>query len=265
MSSCATRISPAAASAGSAPIRRRLRRRPFAGAPLHRDRDGRSRFPRALAGGRCASEASEARARRPLDPVLRSGTPGHLRARPENRRRWEIAVLPEEASAEIVRTGSGLAAARALAHARGGRARARRRLHLPLARRRCLAPGPAAPRRRCRPPDPALHGPGYVRRHPRRGEPRLEARARRPRRRCGAPRQLRERAAAERARVCRDRGASRWPHQRQRHRGGAPRGTAAKRRQRADGVDRHRRSDRASAAAARRGGSSASRGSPTAG
>ena len=66
-----------------------------------------------------------------------------------------------------------------------------RRVHLPGPAGRPLAGPPGVPARRRRPPHPAVHRPGHVRRRARRGEPRLEARRRARRRpareRCWTP------------------------------------------------------------------------------
>ena len=74
-------------------------------------------------------------------------------------------------------------------------------LHPPLAHRGGVPPGTVDAGRRRRPSDAGVAGPGLQQRHPRRGQPRLEARGRgeRPRRRRIA-RHLRRRAAQTRAR-----------------------------------------------------------------
>ena len=80
--------------------------------------------------------------------------------------------------------GPRLGAARAVGRpTRQRHARTPRRLHVRRPLRRAVADRAGAARRRRRPPDAALRRPRHVRRHPRRRQPRLEARPRAHRRR----------------------------------------------------------------------------------
>ncbi len=82
-------------------------------------------------------------------------------------RRWEFMRLPERDAGGSGRRGERLErCSGTLGEARTGRARAAHHLHVPLPRRRHLAPRPRAARRRRRARHAALHGPGHVRRHP---------------------------------------------------------------------------------------------------
>ena len=102
-------------------------------------------------------------------------------------RRWEIKMLPGETPGRIRPTRERQAPARALRRSGARRHLALGGLSLPRAARHAMAPGPRLPARRFVPSDAALSGPGHVRRHPRRGEPRLEARDGAAGRRGGQP------------------------------------------------------------------------------
>ena len=123
---------------------------------------------------------------------------------PKNHRRWEISLKPGEDPQRGGDAGRHLAAALALARRRGRHALAPGQLSLPCAGGRALAQGPRVPRRRRRAHAAAVPGPGHVPGHPRRGQPRLEARCRAARRsrRARRPKRCSTATASSARRTC---------------------------------------------------------------
>ena len=152
------------------------------------------------------------RRRRPRRAArVRPAQPADLRPRPPDHRRVRrarTAPLGVHAPARTRRSTSSTTSSARVGAARAvGRAprqrppRAPRRLHVQRPLRRAVARRAGAARRRRRPPDAAVRRPGHVRRHPRRRQPRLEARPRPRRPRPGrAARHLRSRSGCPSAR-----------------------------------------------------------------
>ena len=199
----------------------RLRRRQQLRAQASRHPAGGSGVRRVVDGRRRADPASRGSAAA-MHPVLLAVAAGDLRPRAR-----QSAPLGDQAAAR--RAARGIRPARErrpadlpLRRSILRRDLALRRLSLSCAARRALAARPRLSAGRCMPSDPAFSRPGHVRRHSRRGKPRLEAGDGPPGRRAGrAARQLRAGAQAACPHAGGDRQGIRSDHRRARPGSGA--------------------------------------------
>ncbi len=179
------------------PLRRRLRRRPQRHPPADGGVVRRHHVLDALAGRRLRQRSA-----RPSQQRGRRGSRAAVRLDLDRARNPALRV--HDSRRRVRRRGRGSGVRQAHARAAGPAPGPRRHhpapgLHPPLAHRGRVPQGPADAGRRRRAPDAGVAGAGLQQRHPRRGQPRLEARrgGQRPRRRRAA-RHLRRRTAQAR-------------------------------------------------------------------